>query len=286
MEKARIAFRFGHYGDCFHGSQVQPDVPTVQGTLMHIFKKKLKWTEERMPVAMASRTDAGVHVRLNGAYIDIDKKRWNAMNETGFLKAVGHQIPQSISLFDAREVSNDWSPRRAEYRTYRYRMECMEDWIEPDLEKFQDLCSIFEGEHDWANYCRREPGRSTKRVIESCKPWINSGRIIGFEIVGEAFVWNQVRRIANAILGAVTGYRTVDKLIEARDNPGTEIDLGLADPDWLILWSVTWEGIPDIESAEPKIPVPERNSLRWQDLCRQQQKEIIIKQFDFIQGQY
>ena len=118
----------------------------------------------------------------------------------------------------------------------------MEDWIEPDLEKFQDLCSIFEGEHDWANYCRREPGRSTKRVIESCKPWINSGRIIGFEIVGEAFVWNQVRRIANAILGAVTGYRTVDKLIEARDNPGTEIDLGLADPDWLILWSVTWEG--------------------------------------------
>ena len=72
MEKARIAFRFGHYGDCFHGSQVQPDVPTVQGTLMHIFKKKLKWTEERMPVAMASRTDAGVHVRLNGAYIDID----------------------------------------------------------------------------------------------------------------------------------------------------------------------------------------------------------------------
>ena len=102
MEKARIAFRFGHYGDTFHGSQVQPDVPTVQGTLMHIFKKKLKWTNERMPVALASRTDSGVHVRINGGFIDLDQDRWNAMKETGFVKAVGHQLPQSISIFDAR----------------------------------------------------------------------------------------------------------------------------------------------------------------------------------------
>ena len=133
MRKARIAFRFGHYGDCFHGSQVQPDVPTVQGTFMHIFKKKLKWTNERMPVAFASRTDSGVHVRLNGGFIDLDLERWNAMGETGFIKAVGHQIPNSITLIDARQVPDDWSPRRALYRTYRYRMECMEGWIEPDL---------------------------------------------------------------------------------------------------------------------------------------------------------
>ena len=81
MGKARIAFRFGHYGDCFHGSQVQPDVPTVQGTFMHVFKKKLKWTNERMPVAFSSRTDSGVHVRLNGGFIDIDQERWEAMKE-------------------------------------------------------------------------------------------------------------------------------------------------------------------------------------------------------------
>ena len=286
MEKARIAFRFGHFGDCFHGSQVQPDVPTVQGTLMHIFKKKLKWTNERMPVAMASRTDSGVHVRLNGGFIDLEKSRWDAMGESGFIKAVGHQIPDSISLIDARQVTDDWSPRRALHRTYRYRMECMEGWIEPELKDFEKLCSLFEGEHDWSNFCRREPGRTTIRVVESCKPWINSGRIVGFEIVGEAFVWNQVRRIANAMHAVITNYRTVERVIEARDNPQTEIDLGLAEPDWLILWSVSWEDIPDIDSPEPTIPIPDHSSSRWQELCRQQQKEILIRQFDLIEGQY
>lgn len=286
MRKARIAFRFGHYGDCFHGSQVQPDVPTVQGTFMHVFKKKLKWTNERMPVAFSSRTDSGVHVRLNGGFIDIDQERWDAMQEKGFMKAVGHQIPESICLVDARQVQNDWSPRRALYRTYRYRMECMEGWNEPKLNDFSELCSIFVGEHNWANFCRREPSRTTTRVVESCRPWINNGRIIGFEIVGEAFVWNQVRRIANAMLAVVTGQKPVQRVIEARDTPEVEIDLGLADPDWLILWSVSWDGIPDIKTDEPSIPKPDRTSKRWQEICRQQQKDILIRQFDLIQGKY
>ena len=286
MEKARIAFRFGHYGDTFHGSQVQPDVPTVQGTLMHIFKKKLKWTNERMPVALASRTDSGVHVRINGGFIDLDQDRWNAMKETGFVKAVGHQLPQSISIFDARQVSSDWSPRRATNRTYRYRMECMEGWVEPNLDDFAKLCAIFEGNHDWSNYCRREPGRTTQRVIESCRPWLNSGRIIGFEIIGEAFVWNQVRRIANAIHSVVTGNQSIDRLIEARDNPKTEIDLGLAEADWLILWAVSWEDIPNFQAIDYPISAPDRSSLRWQEVCRLQQKEILIRQFDIMQGQY
>ena len=162
----------------------------------------------------------------------------------------------------------------------------MEGWIEPEFEEFSKICSLFIGEHNWANFCRREPGRSTTRVVENCRPWVNNGRIIGFEIVGEAFVWNQVRRIANAMLAVVTGYRTVERVIEARDTPDVEIDLGLADPDWLILWSVTWDGIPDIETTEPVITKPDHTSSRWQDICRQQQKEILIRQFDLIQGKY
>ena len=75
-------------------------------------------------------------------------------------------------------------------------------------------------------------------------------------------------------------------MIKARDNPDVEIDLGLAEADWLILWSVEWEELPDLKSEEPDIPVPDKSSSRWQEICRQQQKEIIIRQFDIIQGRY
>tara|TARA_B100001248_G_scaffold154030_1_gene115902 strand:- start:179 stop:445 length:267 start_codon:yes stop_codon:yes gene_type:complete len=88
------------------------------------------------------------------------------------------------------------------------------------------------------------------------------------------------------MLAVVTGYETVERVIEARDTPEVEIDLGLADPDWLILWSVSWDGIPDIKTDEPRVPKPDPTSKRWQEICRQQQKDILIRQFDLIQGKY
>ena len=66
--ETRLHFRIGYLGDAFHGSQIQPDVRTVQGELIHAFEK-LGWISkdaEEHNLVLSSRTDAGVHVRLNG----------------------------------------------------------------------------------------------------------------------------------------------------------------------------------------------------------------------------
>ena len=95
-----------------------------------------------------------------------------------------------------------------------------------------------------------------------------------------------MRRIANAIHSVITGNQSIDRLIEARDNPDIEIDLGLAEADWLILWAVSWDDIPNLQTVDHPISAPDRASLRWRELCRLQQKEILIRQFDIMQGQY
>ena len=42
--RVRLAFTIGYIGRYFHGSQVQPDVETVQGELIRVFRK-LKWLD-------------------------------------------------------------------------------------------------------------------------------------------------------------------------------------------------------------------------------------------------
>ena len=74
-EKVRLFFRLGYLGDGFHGSQIQPDVRTVQGELVRAFRS-LKWLrgpKEEQLLVLSSRTDAGVHVRVNGGIVEIER---------------------------------------------------------------------------------------------------------------------------------------------------------------------------------------------------------------------
>ena len=72
-QSVRLGFRIGYLGDGYHGSQVQPDVKTVQGELIRVFRS-LKWLESPLNehnLVLSSRTDAGVHVRLNGGTVPV-----------------------------------------------------------------------------------------------------------------------------------------------------------------------------------------------------------------------
>ena len=69
-ERVRLAFTIGYIGRHYHGSQIQPDVTTVQGELIRVFRK-LKWLDDNSGhnLVLSSRTDAGVNVRRNGGVV-------------------------------------------------------------------------------------------------------------------------------------------------------------------------------------------------------------------------
>jgi hypothetical protein len=72
-----------------------------------------------------------------------------------------------------------------------------------------------------------------------CEPWYSSdGRIIGILICSEAFLWNQVRRIAAAITGVAVGRIKFTSLESALNKPEIPLDLGRAQSNGLILWSI------------------------------------------------
>ena len=174
----RLAFRIGYLGDAYHGSQIQPDVKTVQGELVRVFQK-LKWLdkdEEEHNLVLSSRTDAGVHVRVNGGVVRIKRELWEVLTPRKMIRALDDRLPKDIAFLDVTEVDESWNPRLAEHRVYRYRLEGIEFWNHPG-DIFNEWLQIFVGTYDARNFARLEEGKNPLRTILSCEPWVVDGRV-------------------------------------------------------------------------------------------------------------
>ena len=238
MTRGRIMVAFGYHGSHFHGSQIQPDVPTVQKAIETALRKVSWWTDGCLE--MSSRTDAGVSVRMNLACIDIPITVWNDVEKKTILKVLNNRFPEGLCAWDLVKVDSNVRSRAAKNRTYLYRTELIEEWSSGiDEELFSKACDLIIGTHNFTNFCKLEEDKNPIRTIDYCRPWYSSdGRIIGLFICSEAFLWNQVRRLAAAITGVSTGRINFDTFKSALENPEITADLGRAPSNGLILWSI------------------------------------------------
>ena len=263
MDSDRFLVALGYHGHAFHGSQVQPDVRTVEGSIRQALQR-LSWWEEGC-LEMSSRTDAGVSVRINLARIDLPNPVSKKASEASILRALNDNLPVGVVALSTNRAPSDSRVRYADFRTYLFRLETIEEWpFEPEVGQLMEACSMVEGEHDFSNLSRLEDGRDPVRNIESCTPWTYpDGSPIGFSIKARSFVWNQVRRIASAFSGIASGRIGITDLKHALDNPGVSVDLGRAPSEGLVLWSISH---PDFESSmSDELPPGSRFTSRPED---------------------
>ena len=280
VETQRLVLCFGYLGDKFHGSQLQPDVRTVQGELEKALKK-LKWLHSDNHIWISSRTDAGVHVRMNLGSFDMPASRWSSIGENNLLRAVNDRLPDDVFVWGAYAVSDDVIVRMARRRVYLYRLQALPGWpVDVSPERVSRWCRVFEGGHDFTNFCRVEEDRTTVRTIHSCTPWVDfSGRVVGFRIEAESFLWNQVRRIASALHGLATERIELSDVIRALHQPNESMDFGRSSPDWLILWTINHPSLPSLDLmpieavqawSNPPLSREERMHERWQEIARRE----------------
>jgi tRNA pseudouridine38-40 synthase len=244
----KVGITFSYLGNEFHGSQIQPSLNTVQGELEKACER-LKWSPDG--VKISSRTDSGVNARMNFALIDVPVGIRRDFPQ-GLLKGLNDLLPSSICIYDAEEISEECNIRAAKMRTYRYRLELLKEWNHTfDINKLVNALNLFLGEHDFFNFYKQEDDRSTIRIIEEISPWISKDkRIIGFEIKSRGFLWNQVRRIANCIVGLLNNHYSENDVIDSLKSDGKKCDFGLAPSRWLTLWHLEHEEIsPKLETS-------------------------------------
>ena len=273
VESNRFITAIGYHGDAFHGSQIQPDVRTVEGSLIQALRR-LKWWNNNC-LELSSRTDSGVRVRMNLARIDLPPSVSSVVKEKSLVRALNDHLPVGMTVISARKVNKNSRVRFAFFRHYLYRLDMIEEWPDkPSISKISEACSIIEGTHNFSNLSKFEDEKDPVRTVDECTPWIHSGNIIGFSIKAQSFLWNQVRRIASALSGIASGRISMEELKSALSNPERKVDFGRAIPDGLILWAIHH---PDFQLHEEKIfhnnppfSIREydiRDYKRWISLC-------------------
>ncbi len=277
---------FGYHGDSFHGSQIQPDIRTVEGSLKTALKRLTWWSDNCLEIC--SRTDAGVSVRMNLACINLPSSVAKNVSYKSMARAINDQLPVGMVIWYIKKVPPLTRSRKANSRQYLYRLATIEEWPKnPDLELMTSACSVIEGRNNFTNLCKLEGDLNPDRIIDECLPWFDSnGEVIGISVKARAFLWNQVRRIASAVSGVVSGRVSLDELKSALENPHIPVDLGRANSDGLILWSISHDEIDGIiDSKFPdnthftSRPIDQREYNRWLSLLKYETSAFLEREW-------
>src|SRR5215467_8868330 len=112
----RIKITVAYDGTDFHGWQVQPGLPTIQGALETIVSEI---EGEPVHVAGSGRTDAGVHALAQVAAFSLR----NPIPPYNLRKAINRLLPASVRILEVEEAQADFHPRfDAVAKTYEYRI--------------------------------------------------------------------------------------------------------------------------------------------------------------------
>ncbi|HIH95929.1 MAG TPA: tRNA pseudouridine(38-40) synthase TruA [Thermoplasmata archaeon] len=226
----RVALKFAYDGTRFAGYARQPNLLTVEGELTKALKRvKAIDTLESANFQSASRTDKGVSAIGNVC-------TFNTNFSLEVLPGAVNSKLKSVWIWAAREVADDFSPRKAILRTYNYFL----PKNDLDVREMKQPASLFMGEHDFKNFCKRDQGKATKSKLDALQVE-ETASFIKFTFIAKSFLWRQVRKIVGALVEVGVGKVNKESIENALSKPNQRIDFETAPPEGLILSNVQYD---------------------------------------------
>lgn len=234
----RIKITIAYDGTDFHGWQVQPGLPTIQGMLEEVVSSV---EGKPVPVIGSGRTDAGVHALAQVAAFTID----NPIPLPNLRKAMNRLLPRAIRICEVEEAPSNFHPRfDARAKTYEYRIfrgevcpptERLYVYHYPyplDIGSMIAAAPVIEGEHDFSAFAasdeKDEGGGSKLRSIFYSRLSGEKDRLI-YRVRGSGFLKHMVRNIVGVLLEVGKGNLACAG-VQARLEPACGIPAGPAVP--------------------------------------------------------
>ena len=202
----RLKLTIEYDGTDFHGWAAQPELRTVEGTMRDALAGIFSGVDG---LAVAGRTDAGVHARGNVVSVDLE----GGPPRSRASEAINAALPDDVSVVAAEEAGHDFHARRsARSRSYRYRIwrrrerspfERGRAWWLPrplDEERLGDAADLLVGEHDFRAFTPTETQHEVFTRTVSAASWHRRGDAFEFEITADSFLRHMVRTLVGTML--------------------------------------------------------------------------------------
>jgi len=210
-----IKLTLAYEGAGFHGWQMQPEVPTIQGAVTDAVEAV---TGERVPVDASGRTDTGVHALAQVASF----RTVSAIPAASMVKALNRQLPPSVRVMAAEDAPAGFHARfHAKAKTYRYRI--YRGGVCPpfvwrythhfpyalDEAAMIEAAPLFEGAHDFSSFASSKgrggaeldelPERSKVRTVFVSR-LVRDGEELVYMARGSGFLHHMVRNITGTLV--------------------------------------------------------------------------------------
>jgi tRNA pseudouridine38-40 synthase len=219
-------------GTPYNGWQIQPHLPTVQGTLAQAIHRI---TSETVLPQGSGRTDTGVHALAQVATFSLTVP----IPAENLHRALNRALPASIRVLSVEAVSEDFHARyNARRKTYEYRILPGDHICSPmlapyvwacrlplDLTILQEAASHILGTHDFTSFAANDPDQAARNaeVAKSSQPnqsdtpsagpidnvrtlyhsaWHQQDDLFIYRVTGSGFLHHMVRNLVGTFVEA------------------------------------------------------------------------------------
>lgn len=202
----RLRLDIEYDGTDFSGWAAQPGFRTVESVLRQALDTLFPGFGN---LAVAGRTDAGVHALGQVATVDVE----GGPPAASAAEALNTVLPDDLAVTAAGEVAADFHARHsARARTYRYRIwrrrtpspfEQRRSWWMPrrlEESKLAESADLVVGEHDFRAFTPTETQHSVFRREVRNAAWHLRGDALELEITADSFLRHMVRTLVGTMV--------------------------------------------------------------------------------------
>jgi len=213
-----------YVGSRYHGWQVQPGLPTIQGKLEYTLSKMYGM---RISIIGSGRTDAGVHALNQVANYSAP----SVIPIHKLARVLNNILPNDICITDAQIIPPSFHARKsATSKVYRYQVfngilnnpfrapffHTIQ--IRLDIRAMQEAARFMVGTHNFRSFCSHaDPEKNHIRTVFGFRVF-PKGKAIFFRVEANGFLQHMVRNMVGTLLEAGRGkpaFQNISAIIQA-----------------------------------------------------------------------